>query len=292
MMDGMQELIDEFVSENGELVERVTDDVLTLEQGGDQDTVDRIFRCIHSVKGNAGMLGFMQLSAFAHKVEDVFSDVRSGERSVDKPLADALLLCLDRIRDALELIAAEGEDTSDYRPELERLRELEETDSEQAPTQPAAQQAANPEESEVSEQSASPRVKALVVEDDFYSRMMLMRLMEHYGECHAAKNGLEAIEAFVDSFEGDSPQAYDVIFMDIMMPGMDGLTATRTIREIERGKGVHSSEVEARVFMTTALDDDKTINRAVYECGANKYFVKPLDVSRIRLEMETLIREK
>lgn len=292
MIDGMQELVDEFVVENGELVDRVIDDVLTLEQSGDQDTIDRIFRCIHSVKGNAGMLGFMELSAFAHKVEDVFSDVRAGQRNVDKPLADVLLVCLDRIRDSLTEIGASSEDPGGYEPELARLAELEGVArvSDDAAPAPAAGDAPAAEAAAQETEKAPRRLKALVVEDDFYSRMLLMNLLEKYGECHAAKNGLEAIEAFVGSFD-DGAEPYDVIFMDIMMPGMDGLTAARTIREIERGKGVTSTAQEARVFMSTALDDDRTVNRAVYECGANKYFVKPLDIQRVRFELDALAQE-
>lgn len=117
-------------------------------------------------------------------------------------------------------------------------------------------------------------MKALVVEDDFASRKLLQKILTPYGEVDIAVNGLEAIEAFTKSLESDAP--YDLICMDIMMPEMDGQTALKRIRAIERERSVPSIR-ESKVIMTTALDDPKNVVEAYYKGGATSYVPKPID---------------
>ena len=68
-------------------------------------------------------------------------------------------------------------------------------------------------------------MKTLIVEDDFTSRAVLQTFLSRYGECHIAVNGWEAVEAFRIALE--SGPRYDLICMDIMMPGMDGREAVQ-----------------------------------------------------------------
>ncbi len=72
------------------------------------------------------------------------------------------------------------------------------------------------------------------------------------------------------------------------MPQMDGTQATRTIREIERGKGVEGTDHETTIIMASGIDDPKTIIKACYECGANYYFTKPLSKKQIVRQMRKL----
>jgi two-component system chemotaxis response regulator CheY len=117
-------------------------------------------------------------------------------------------------------------------------------------------------------------MKALVVEDDFASRKLLQKILAPYGEVDIAVNGLEAIEAFTKSLEEGAP--YQLILMDIMMPEMDGQTALKSIRAIERERSITSMH-EAKVIMTTALDDPKNVVEAYYKGGASSYVPKPID---------------
>ena len=57
---------------------------------------------------------------------------------------------------------------------------------------------------------------------------------------------------------------------------MDGQTALRKIREIERERGISPSQ-EVKVIMTTALDDPKNVVEAYYKGGATSYVPKPID---------------
>lgn len=117
-------------------------------------------------------------------------------------------------------------------------------------------------------------MKALVVEDDFASRKLLQRILQPYGEADVAVNGLEAIQAFSKALEEGTP--YDLICMDIMMPEMDGQFALKHIRRIEKEKGITSAQ-EAKIIMTTALDDPKNVVEAYYKGGATSYLSKPID---------------
>jgi len=128
-------------------------------------------------------------------------------------------------------------------------------------------------------------MKVLVVEDDFVSRKLLQKLLGHYGECDIAVNGKEAVEAFKLSLEGDSP--YDLICMDIMMPGMDGQQALLEIREVEKSKGIPETGW-VKVIMTTALDDPRNVVDALHKGGAASYIAKPIDKVKLLDEVRKM----
>jgi len=135
---------------------------------------------------------------------------------------------------------------------------------------------------------AGSPLKILIAEDDFTSRTILTQFLSEYGDCHIAKDGLEAIQAVTLAYGLNPPQPYDLICMDIMMPNIDGAVAAKTIREIERSKGVAGPECEAAIVFTSAVSDPATIIKACYECGANYYFVKPLDFKQMKRQLKKL----
>lgn len=128
-------------------------------------------------------------------------------------------------------------------------------------------------------------MRVLIVEDDFISRKLLQKLLGHYGECDIAVNGHEAVDAVKLSIESDSH--YDLICMDIMMPGMDGQQALKLIREMEKNSGIQ--EVDGvKVIMTTALDDPRNVVESLYKGGAATYVVKPIEKAKLLDEIRKL----
>ena len=117
-------------------------------------------------------------------------------------------------------------------------------------------------------------MRFLVVEDDFTSRKLMQRMLAPYGEVDVAVNGQEAVEAFEAALRDAKP--YELVCMDIMMPEMDGQEALKRIRQIER-LNERSGPDEAKVIMTTALDDPKNVVEAYYKGGATSYVPKPID---------------
>lgn len=65
----------------------------------DDDTVNAVFRAVHSVKGGAGAFGFVALQAYAHTFETLLSDVRDGSAPLDEAMCGLLLRALDVLSD-------------------------------------------------------------------------------------------------------------------------------------------------------------------------------------------------
>jgi two-component system chemotaxis response regulator CheY len=128
-------------------------------------------------------------------------------------------------------------------------------------------------------------MKFLIVEDDFGSRRLLQALLKPYGTSDVVVDGDEAVEAFRLAWEENDP--YDAVFLDIMMPNVDGHEALRRIREVEKSIGVEERD-RVHVIMTTALEDPKNVVEAYYRGGATSYLVKPIDRESVRSELEKL----
>ncbi|TVR93908.1 MAG: response regulator [Spirochaetaceae bacterium] len=125
-------------------------------------------------------------------------------------------------------------------------------------------------------------MRFLVVEDDFGSRRLLQTMVRDIGACDVVVDGVEAIDAFRLAWEENDP--YDVIFLDIMMPRMDGQEALLRIRELEKEMGIHERDV-VKVVMTTALEDPKNVIEAYYKGGATGYLVKPINRESLQAEL-------
>lgn len=117
----------------------------------------------------------------------------------------------------------------------------------------------------------------LVVEDDFISRRLLCRYLEKVGLCDVAINGDEAVAAVNEAL--DSGNHYDLVCLDIMMPGMTGQEALVAIRQLEVEHGIHVGQ-GARVIMTTSLEDHTNVRQA-FKASADGYVVKPIEKQKL-----------
>lgn len=113
----------------------------------------------------------------------------------------------------------------------------------------------------------------LVVDDDPENRLLLKILMSSYGHCDMAVNGQEAVDAFRLGL--DDGHVYDVVFLDIQMPVMNGQDALKRIRALESECGIAKTE-ESAIFMVTALDAEKQIADAFIDGGCTDYIIKPI----------------
>lgn len=94
-----QELIDGFLTETTELLDKLDDDLVTLEKApSDMDLLNGIFRSIHTVKGASSFLGFDLLVKVTHKTEDVLNRLRKGELVVDSEIMDVILEAVDLVK--------------------------------------------------------------------------------------------------------------------------------------------------------------------------------------------------
>lgn len=113
-------------------------------------------------------------------------------------------------------------------------------------------------------------MRILVAEDDYASRLFMEKILSQYGTLDVAADGLEAIDAFEAALEAEDP--YDVVFLDIMMPKLDGITVLKVIRNMEKQQ---KSAKHAKIIMTTALNDDASI-KAARQNGCDAYLWKPI----------------
>lgn len=120
-------------------------------------------------------------------------------------------------------------------------------------------------------------MRVLIVEDDFYSRRLLQRILSPYGECDLAVNGKEAVDAYERSLEDEF--SYDLICLDILMPVMDGHETLKRIRDIEDNRHIYGENC-VKVLMTSALDDKKNMLTA-FSRGCDGYITKPITKKQI-----------
>lgn len=127
-------------------------------------------------------------------------------------------------------------------------------------------------------------MRILIAEDDLASRIFMRKFLSRYGECDVAVNGLEAIDAFLGALKEKRP--YHLICLDVMMPKFDGLKALKTIRDIEKQKGI-GDHAGVKIIMTTALNDRETIASA-YDSGCEAYAWKPIEIDKFVIVMQKL----
>lgn len=260
------DIIEDFVAESSECLEMAIDDVLCLEQGMDQEAINRIFRVVHTLKGTAGMLNFNGLFNFIHALEDTCSDIRSGNRIVDKTMADNLLRCFDYIQSKLDVIKVERQEGDDFSLGEECMNVLRGT----------PQGNANTGDELLSLVLDGNVCKTLIVEDDFAARKRLFSHLSQFSTCYVAKDGSEAIQAVTESYLEASPEPFNLIVINAKLPIIDGLQAARAIRALERAKGVQSSAM-AKIFVTTSREDSRQRHTALHECGADAFIDEPID---------------
>ncbi|OON61217.1 two-component system sensor histidine kinase/response regulator [Massilia sp. KIM] len=108
----------------------------------------------------------------------------------------------------------------------------------------------------------------LLVDDDVRNVFALTSALEQRGaKVEVGRNGFEALEKL------DSAPGIDLVLMDVMMPGMDGLEATRRIRADGRFERLPIIAITAK-----AMKDDQ---EQCLAAGANDYLAKPIDLSRL-----------
>ncbi len=114
--------------------------------------------------------------------------------------------------------------------------------------------------------------KILLVEDNELNREIALTILEDSGfSVSTADDGSKAVEMVQNAAPGD----FDVILMDIQMPVMDGLEATRQIRAI----GSEISRIPIIAMTANAFEEDR---KASIEAGMNEHVAKPIDVDYLK----------
>lgn len=122
--------------------------------------------------------------------------------------------------------------------------------------------------------SAKPKLElhVLLVEDNEINALVARKHLERIGArtIHAV-DGIEAVDIVSRTLRGDRPR-FDIILMDIRMPGLDGIDASRWIRRLEREADVTPTRIVA--LTANAFEEDR---RAALEAGIDDFLTKPID---------------
>ncbi|MFT7675038.1 MAG: CheY-like chemotaxis protein, partial [Gammaproteobacteria bacterium] len=117
---------------------------------------------------------------------------------------------------------------------------------------------------------------ALIVDDELTNRLILKSLLKKQGyTTMEATNGVEAVQMFGEH----SPS---IIFMDVMMPEMDGYEATRLIKESAGNKFIP-------IIFLTAMTDQESLSRCI-EAGGDDFLVKPYDKFLLQSKIKSMER--
>ena len=125
--------------------------------------------------------------------------------------------------------------------------------------------------------------RVLLVEDNVINMEIAHAILgEEHLNITEAKNGKEAFEIFQNSRLDE----YDVIIMDVMMPVMDGLEATKAIRMLERED---AKKIPIIAMTANAFEEDR---KACLEAGMNEHIGKPIDIPRLKRAITKLLTKK
>lgn len=117
--------------------------------------------------------------------------------------------------------------------------------------------------------------KILVVDDELSIRESFSLILEGKYKIVTAASGEGALKHVTD-------QKIDLVYLDIRMPGLDGLETLKRMKEIDP---------DIEIIMVTAVNDMRKANEAI-KFGARDYIIKPFDVNAILKMTETLLRRK
>ena len=267
MIDLENEVGQSYLAECGAHLAVMEKNLLAIELRGaeaDEELANCVFRAVHSVKGGAGFFDLAKVRELAHQTEQAIELIRSRKMVPTPGNVNVLLRSTDTLRAMIEDPGASNQvDISAIVTALKGLP-------------------ANGRASAAPVRGDGWRLRTLLVEDDFTSRLLLQTFLTGYGDCHIAVNGREAVEAYRLAVE--QRRTYDLICMDIMMPEMDGREAVRHIRGMEEAQGILST-YGAKIVMTTAMNEVKEVIRCFQDlCDA--YLVKPIDLGQLLAHME------
>ncbi|TYP88145.1 chemotaxis protein CheW [Blastococcus xanthinilyticus] len=108
-MDGLDDIVEEFLVESHENLDQLDSDLVALEQDpNSRERLSSIFRTIHTIKGTSGFLAFNRLEEVTHVGENMLSRLRDGELALTPTRTSVLLQMVDTVRSLLTSIEASG----------------------------------------------------------------------------------------------------------------------------------------------------------------------------------------
>ena len=124
-------------------------------------------------------------------------------------------------------------------------------------------------------------LKTMIVDDEEVAADLLEIMLNKLGvkNIATASTGRQALDMFDDCLKSGSP--YSLVFLDIMMPEMNGQEILKQMRSAEKEAGIASFD-RSTIIMTTALTSTDAMVEAIFEGDCSDYLVKPVSSEYLR----------
>lgn len=119
-------------------------------------------------------------------------------------------------------------------------------------------------------------MKSLIIEDDRSNRLLMERILGAYGPVEAVESAEEALERILPL--GLEP--YDLVVIDLVLPGRDGFSVAQAIREAEKEAQI-LPHWRVKLMVVTALNSNEAVLKA-YQSGVDLFLRKPVEVGQVR----------
>ena len=213
----------------GSLLHDVEAAALELEAGVNVDeNKAAIRRILHSIKGDSGMTGLMDIHDLCHKSETIFEEIDDHSKA-----ADMVLKVKDWINAAIQHVI--NGDT---------ISEQEKPDT----------------------SNSSSKLRALIIDDDDVCRQRLLMMLEGFFDCTFAVNGHEGLETYKESRQQNNP--FDFITLDINMPELNGHETLEGIRKFEDENSISGLDGVKVIMTTSEGDSKHIFSAFRQGCEA------------------------
>ena len=128
-------------------------------------------------------------------------------------------------------------------------------------------------------------MKILVVDNDAISRIKLVKILSAYGVCDQSADGRDAFQRFRKAMQIGEP--YDLITLDVTMPGISGRETLRMIRDWERTLKSAVNTPLTHILVVSIHGDQETAISMLGETG-DAYIVKPVSPEKMRKAFEIM----
>jgi two-component system chemotaxis response regulator CheY len=120
------------------------------------------------------------------------------------------------------------------------------------------------------------RVRCLIVDDDIICRKSVLLALEEVFRCDEAADGREAVAMFTQALQKEDP--YDVVLLDIIMPGINGHETAMDMRKVE---GNLLGLEKTKIIMLTILDSANDAMKSFCYARSVAYMVKPVSEAKL-----------
>lgn len=127
--------------------------------------------------------------------------------------------------------------------------------------------------------------KCLVVDDDELGREIVAQYLQNVPVVDTAVGGRDAVEKFQVAMTEGAP--YELILLDIVMPDMDGISAGKEIRKLEK-KLALPADKQVKIVMLTALNTPQDVMQSMLAVQSSAYLVKPVEPEKVHKTISQL----